>query len=1853
MTTGHRCPNRGQQRKERYKNMKQIYKTLTLLLIALIGVCSNVWGNTAQQKEKDLKNSRTWYGNHATFTLSGDNGNNNTLNAINVDANRQVTISWNVNGGLSINVTKLSLWIGHNGMFVKNCDIYVNGSKAGTVGTIINEKREYSGYSLGNNDSFVFYPSRNINLYGVEITYTITPNAPAAVASSHTIYATLNSGSIADDEKLQLNTSSCFTIPGNDSHFYSSFSYSTSAAQGSDVSKANISNNYFNATKIGTYYVKAKIDALDNCHNASSYSGNHTINVIGHPVSLTMNNGEVFVKVKDGVSASQLDLRTLIKSNSGDGSISSYTITSSNKSKANITNHIFSATECGDYTITATTAQTDKYASTTSAAFTVKVKKITPVVTTLPTASAIYYQQTLVNSTFSGGAATWNGYTVAGSYAWEDSSIAPAAGNSCKAIFIPEDGTRFNTTSCMVNVPIIPIDQTISWNLTPNLEYATGTLMDATATSGLAVTYSSNHPEWGYINENNRLVVVEPNQTIIITAHQVGNDNWNRVDSTKTIITLGANPNQYTDVHASDITYGDLLSASTLSGKVYLNDIEIAGTLSWVDPMIMPNAGTANHMVLFTPTNTAAYSSVYFEVPVTVAKANPVITWNISTALRENTIYSNFVVSTNNEVALTITEASDYLSATGLVLTVGEIGEEEKSGITVTVHQDASDNYNEITSTKTITIYPKVAQCLPVAPLTEDKLGKMGAKYDNSVWCSTNSQGASTFASCDVHYTQAEGIALGTWQDGFTGFDLVKLGKYIIGQAEFTWSTKWVELSFTGIPDRLSFTTELQVVSFNLAGWHEVNVTGDTWKVYQKAPGGSYTQVGTDGAGAFSFNEALNEDTRYIKIEYTGNFAGFVKGLTITRKETLTVDKSSLTFGTEAHPLQEPQTLTLSYSSLGDCAGDNDHISVTSNNAAFYVDEAIITENVGIEQKGSYTIRVRCNDVAKSGKLTFTSNDGKTLEVSVSSTTPAITTTATSIFQTGTEYASVSTPYRAQRTHDFSACFDGAQAKFDFLYIYGVTESSASDRQWIYDASKGYKVPKISASNVHTPCFVYKKDGTRYTYVRTFDASTQTLNAADDDTRVFVGYRPEGPAATAIQLGTDAKVALNNTEIIASGAVLAVNGNATVSARGENIISSASNAAVQLSGASTLTIEDSWKSGEVSAILALRPATNYPSIDLGSASGRVDINGTQLELHNATKMAIAHMEGTAEKYDGEVHINDGSIGGEETLGMPKRTFIDGGTFNDGTVVAYTLKGMPKRPRNSRGEMLTRHTMSKAALEAYDWYGQEHLTLDGSMRVNPMLMDEEVWIFNGAAGTDYNTADSWNKDGVPGEDDDVLINAPMIVSGGELKVHSITINWEDKGKGIPAITVNPDGGLTVGGGGIDALKVVNLVKNLVLKADSVHDSATKGQTGYLRIHPKSAEPMPEATIELFSIGYYDYDDKSENIAKWQYVGSPLASSDLLAKTVYKKSWVYAWNEETEEWANQRPTFKLTPFVGFATTQRTYANGMMLTYSGQIVSSETNANIPLSYSGKGHGANVIANSFVAPIDITKFEDADFKNIDSTVYIFNTGSRQDEEAAKETKEIDAPGQYLAIPIGSARLLKDVFGLPTVIAPMQGFIVHAIGEKASINLNYEKLVWNGDYVNNTNTPLHVKSRYSNEDSEKVGALRISLKANGWIDHLYMLESEQFNKNYESGYDARKRMGDELNLFAVENDDQLSVDATNSIIGTRVGVRTGEETAYTLVFSHLSENVYWALLDNETNETIDINEGTEYTFFAEPNSTITERFMIVESANAPAIATGVDNMKNSVKVHKFIKDNQLFILKDGVLYNAMGVIVR
>lgn len=495
---------------------------------------------------------------------------------------------------------------------------------------------------------------------------------------------------------------------------------------------------------------------------------------------------------------------------------------------------------------------------------------------------------------------------------------------------------------------------------------------------------------------------------------------------------------------------------------------------------------------------------------------------------------------------------------------------------------------------------------------------------------------------------------------------------------------------------------------------------------------------------------------------------------------------------------------------------------------------------------------------------------------------------------------------------------------------------------------------------------------------------------------------------------------------------------------------------------------------------------------------------------------------------------------------------------------------------------------------------------------------------------WEQADNWLPNALPTISDSVFIRHDVVITE-TVEAKSVTIESPNK------VTVAPTGSLKVGDGGIIGATAENF------KLEAAQTGTNKGQTGALLINP-GCSTMPSATAEMYSKAFFDMTaDDRNNVGSYQYVGSPMVAG-VAAKTVFPNSWVYSWYEDSGEWKNKRKTLTLEPFVGYCTSQYIKSEGLLIEHKGQLASNG-NQTINLSYTATSAepGINVLANSYTAPIDIKQFIDGDFSGVDATIYLFNTGSKND---VKEHPELngDLAGQFIAIPIHQAGEMVGSFQLPFVIPAMQGFYVKA-NSAGTLTLNYTRLVWNAAHGN---TPLRAKRA----DEPKKGSLCVAIEADGWRDQVFLLESEEYDATFENGYDAHKLMQGNLNIFTVEGDEALAVDATNSIAGTRIGVRTGAETAYTLTFGALNGETEWSLFDAETKETIDIEEGMQYTFFAEPNSEIRDRFYITERNDAPAITTDLDEVNTGAASHKFIKDGQLFVMKNGLIYNTLGVAV-
>ncbi len=516
----------------------------------------------------------------------------------------------------------------------------------------------------------------------------------------------------------------------------------------------------------------------------------------------------------------------------------------------------------------------------------------------------------------------------------------------------------------------------------------------------------------------------------------------------------------------------------------------------------------------------------------------------------------------------------------------------------------------------------------------------------------------------------------------------------------------------------------------------------------------------------------------------------------------------------------------------------------------------------------------------------------------------------------------------------------------------------------------------------------------------------------------------------------------------------------------------------------------------------------------------------------------------------------------------------------------------------------------------------------------------LYQFTGGADQNWNNLANWVKEGssssptsLPDMRNKVEIWAPIRITE-PVTVYGLTIKENTATKG--SVTIAPTGGLTVYNGG-----VTNLDESLTIES-------SRDNQGFFRMSPDVSAimiPMPIATIQLATRSTLD--DGANDDAVWQYIGTPVKTYDKSEKqildgyefTVDYITWLYEWSEP-EGWIDMKNVpqpVKLKPFTGYAITQYgqpTYE------FIGQMMNN--NVRIPLTYTESGmSGDNVIANSYAAPIDVTLVDQTDFEgNVIQAFYVFNSGSWNQWKQNNTGNGVQAgslanytPGQYIAIPTSSgAELGEDEL---TMIAPMQGFDIYTTekGKTAYFNLNYRKHVWNATNVSGQmNEPLRapkaddtymsddVARQYATWDSinaakkARIDAIthRVRLIAygeNSGNDRVIILESPLYAKQYENGADAPKMFAETeglLGLYTNEVDCGLmSVNATNSVDGMFVGFRAGADNQYVLSASNVIGKAL-QLVDMETMQTIELKDSAQFVFAAEPYSQNDFRFQIV-----------------------------------------------
>ncbi len=499
---------------------------------------------------------------------------------------------------------------------------------------------------------------------------------------------------------------------------------------------------------------------------------------------------------------------------------------------------------------------------------------------------------------------------------------------------------------------------------------------------------------------------------------------------------------------------------------------------------------------------------------------------------------------------------------------------------------------------------------------------------------------------------------------------------------------------------------------------------------------------------------------------------------------------------------------------------------------------------------------------------------------------------------------------------------------------------------------------------------------------------------------------------------------------------------------------------------------------------------------------------------------------------------------------------------------------------------------------------------------------EPFYFNVTEDGDWKTPTNWtyldktDHGMLPDKQFPIVISKNMTVNNGELVAYGVTI--EEGG----SVNIQPKGGLTLHAGGFtegvtkDNFTIVN----------------NQDGAGYVRVSPyftrKVEGTMPNITVQ------YTTRAKAGGAKDqvWQYVGAPGRNMQMSNNGVV----VYHWSE-TGGWLYSDT--QMTPFAGYALT-RTAAGSETYNISAQPINRDHT--IDLTYTANGmRGGNLFVNSYLAPIDVTKFDETnDFEgDIEKTFYLFNSGSWQqwqDQGGSNNTMKENgsSPGQYYAIAPFSAEFTASEE--QKVIPPMQGVYVVASGN-AKIHLKYNKHVFKST-SSDKNRPMRAP-----QENENFMRVRLQVNSqNSGADRMYIIQHENTTRGYDNGYDAKNILAQgQANIYTNEPDGQMEISVADQIDSTFIGFAAGEDSQYTLTFTSLvGQDMY--LHDLDADSLFLLTEEGQYTFSARPNTVSDMRFQLLlhpdlpEDENGNGVTTDVDNILSSAQL--WVNEKRVYI---------------
>jgi len=424
-----------------------------------------------------------------------------------------------------------------------------------------------------------------------------------------------------------------------------------------------------------------------------------------------------------------------------------------------------------------------------------------------------------------------------------------------------------------------------------------------------------------------------------------------------------------------------------------------------------------------------------------------------------------------------------------------------------------------------------------------------------------------------------------------------------------------------------------------------------------------------------------------------------------------------------------------------------------------------------------------------------------------------------------------------------------------------------------------------------------------------------------------------------------------------------------------------------------------------------------------------------------------------------------------------------------------------------------------------------------------------------------------------------------------------------------LTIHPGGSVIIDPR--KTLVVLDKINNLAGASALVVKAGETVANGSLIFYNDQNSPV-QATVEFYSKASFDLSRNPGNRFCWQFFGIPFRTvrAGPTFNDAYVRKKIESGTTSANHWEELTGSSVLTSFTGYQISQ---ANPKTYSIQGTLENSDfTSGQLAKTTSALYPGQHLFANPYTASIDIRAIEFG--SDVEETVYMYNTGTFLQWDSIDAGSFGSEAGQYIAVPKNSAGNA----GLPRHV-PSMGSMLFSIfdslpGSSANsyVNIAYSSVMPN-------EAPLRTPALSTRENVNIVATI-IEVRGKLAGDKMWLFRNKAASRNFDNGYDGYKLIGPALNpqIFAVENDGSYQINTVPTFHQTKLAFQAGQDTEYTMTFTHDNLGIHYARLylhDRVTNTITDVTaSGSTYRFSAPSTPQPVQRFALLTEEQNQAL---------------------------------------